>query len=105
MRALSGGNQQKFIVGRERAHAPGALVAENPTRGLDIRATARVRAEISAPAGDARAVVYYSSDIEEVLAVATRVVVCHAGRVREVAPGAVPGDLSPYARALVGAEL
>ncbi len=109
MRALSGGNQQKFIVGRERAHAAGALVAENPTRGLDIRATARVRAEISAPAGNgragARAVVYYSSDIEEVLAVATRVVVCHAGLVREVAPGAEPGDLSPYARALVGAEL
>ncbi len=41
--ALSGGNQQKFVVGRALAHAPVALVAYQPTRGIDVAATARVR--------------------------------------------------------------
>ena len=102
---LSGGNQQKFVVGRERAIAAEALVAENPTRGLDIRATERVRAEISALHGDpAPAVVFYSSDIDEVLAVATRVVVCYAGRVTEIKPSSDPDDRTPYTRALMGAR-
>ena len=38
MRDLSGGNQQKFVLARELGGAPTALVVENPTRGLDIRA-------------------------------------------------------------------
>jgi general nucleoside transport system ATP-binding protein len=104
MRTLSGGNQQKFIVGRERALAARALVVENPTRGLDIRATTHVRREIVAQALDrGAAVVYYSSDLDEVLAVATRVVVCYAGRVHAVAPALDPADVTPYARALMGA--
>jgi simple sugar transport system ATP-binding protein len=101
---LSGGNQQKFVVARERAAAARALVVENPTRGLDIRATARVREEVAARAGDPpAAVVYYSSDIDEVLAVATRIVVCFAGRVHEVSPAANPADTTPFTRALMGA--
>lgn len=101
---LSGGNQQKFVVARERAASAQALVVENPTRGLDIRATARVRSEIAARAGHPpAAVVYYSSDIDEVLAVATRVVVCYAGRVHEVARAADPADTTPFTRALMGA--
>jgi simple sugar transport system ATP-binding protein len=101
---LSGGNQQKFVVARERAASMQALVVENPTRGLDIRATARVREEIAARAGDPpAAVVYYSSDIDEVLAVATRVVVCYSGRVHEVSPSADPADTTPFTRALMGA--
>jgi simple sugar transport system ATP-binding protein len=101
---LSGGNQQRFVVARERAAAAHALVVENPTRGLDLRATARVREEIAARAGDPpAAVVYYSSDIDEVLAVATRIVVCFAGRVHEVSPAADPADTTPFTRALMGA--
>jgi general nucleoside transport system ATP-binding protein len=48
MRALSGGNQQKFVLGRELADAPAALIVENPTRGLDILATAEVHAALRA---------------------------------------------------------
>jgi simple sugar transport system ATP-binding protein len=102
--ALSGGNQQKFVVGRERALASRALVAENPTRGLDLRAAAQVREEIGAPdAGAAPAVVFYSADIDEVLAVSDRVVVCFAGRLHEVERPADPTDRTPYARAMTGA--
>jgi simple sugar transport system ATP-binding protein len=103
-RALSGGNQQKFVVGRERHLAESALVAENPTRGLDLRASARVLDEIARAGGTPPpAVVMYSSDLDEVLAVATRVVACFNGSVREVTPAPDPDDRTPYARALLGA--
>jgi len=105
MRALSGGNQQRFVVGRERQRAPEALVAENPTRGLDLRATARVLATIRelARTGQGAAVVY-STDLDEILALTRRVVVCFDGAVREIPPPADPTDRSPYARALVGTD-
>ena len=101
--ALSGGNQQRFVVGRERLAAPRALVAMNPTRGLDVRAARRVLDEIVAVADvEQGAAVVYSSDLDEILALTTRVVVCAAGRVVEVAHGADPSDRTPYARALMG---
>ncbi len=104
-RALSGGNQQKFVVGRERHLAGAALVAENPTRGLDLRASAKVLDEIAGADGDPPpAVVVYSSDIDEILAVATRVVACYNGSVREIPRAADPKDRTPYARALLGAH-
>jgi ABC-type uncharacterized transport system ATPase subunit len=99
---LSGGNQQRFVVARERAVAPRALVAENPGRGLDIRAARHVRDEMLAARDAGAAIVFYSSDIDEVLAVATRVVACHRGRVREVTPPADPADRDPYTRAVMG---
>jgi ABC-type uncharacterized transport system ATPase subunit len=82
-RALSGGNQQKFVLARELDGSPALLVVENPTRGLDIRATRSVRERLSAAAAEGAAVVLYSSDLDEVLAMATRVLVLHAGEVRE----------------------
>lgn len=104
MRTLSGGNQQRFVVGRERRLAPDALVAENPARGLDVHATARVMAALRGVAAERRgAVVVHSADLDEILALTTRVVVCYAGAVHEIAPPSVPGDRGPYARALVGA--
>ena len=85
---LSGGNQQKFLLARELSVARQALVAENPTRGLDIRATARVRAEITRAARENRtAIVFYSSDLDEVLGLADRVIVCYAAGVHEVGKG------------------
>jgi simple sugar transport system ATP-binding protein len=105
MRTLSGGNQQRFVVGRERLRSPKALVAENPTRGLDVRATARVLAAIRDVATqDGGAAVVYSTDLDEILALTRRIVVCFSGTVREVAPPDDPTDRTPYARALVGAD-
>jgi simple sugar transport system ATP-binding protein len=104
MRALSGGNQQRFVVGRERELAPSALVAENPTRGLDVRAAAQVMRAIRTLASEGGAAVVYSTDLDEVLALTRRVVVCFAGHVREVPPPPDLADRTPYARALVGAD-
>lgn len=104
-RSLSGGNQQKFVVGRERRVASAALVAENPTRGLDFRASQRVLGQIANAGGSAPpAIVMHSSDLDEVLSVATRVVACFDGEVHEVAPPADPDDRTPYTRALLGAR-
>lgn len=102
--SMSGGNQQKFIVGRERTIAPQAVVAENPTRGLDVRAAARVLTTLRAVAAEENgAVVVCSTDLDEVLALTRRIVVCFAGTVTEVAPPADLNDRSAYARALLGA--
>lgn len=102
---LSGGNQQKFVVGRERGVAPHAIVAEHPTRGLDVRAAARVHAALRAVAETgAGAAVVCSTDLDEVFALTTRIVVCFAGTVTEIAPSTDPRDRSAYARALLGAS-
>lgn len=78
--ALSGGNQQRLVVGRELAMATDLLVAENPTRGLDIAATRFVRTRLQAPPAPAPGIVLISSDLDEVLALADRVFVMVRGR-------------------------
>jgi ABC-type uncharacterized transport system ATPase subunit len=82
---LSGGNQQKLVLARELAGSPKLVVAENPTRGLDIRATQAVHERLRTAAQSGAAVVVYSSDLDEVLALATRIFVLHAGQIRECA--------------------
>jgi simple sugar transport system ATP-binding protein len=100
MRALSGGNQQKLVVARELAETfdeqatrlaelPSAVVVENPTRGLDVHATLEVQARLRAARDRGAAVVVYSSDLDEVLTLASRIFVMHAGTLREVAPDRV----------------
>ena len=78
--ALSGGNQQRLVVGRELAMATDLLVAENPTRGLDIAATRFVRARLGTPGSPAPGIVLISSDLDEVLALADRMFVMVRGR-------------------------
>lgn len=86
VRTLSGGNQQKLILARELDGSPALLVVDNPTRGLDIRATQAVHDRLRIAAAAGAAIVLYSSDLDEVLALATRVVVLHGGHLRECAP-------------------
>jgi general nucleoside transport system ATP-binding protein len=85
-RTLSGGNQQRLILARELDGKPALVIAENPTRGLDVRATADVHNRLHAARDAGAAIVFYSSDLDEVLTLATRVLAVHAGGVREVAP-------------------
>ena len=90
-RSLSGGNQQKLVVGRELAVADDLLVAENPTRGLDVGATGFVRDElrrsVEPPEGPAPGVVLISSDLDEVLALSDRMFVMARGRLITVPAG------------------
>jgi simple sugar transport system ATP-binding protein len=97
MQTLSGGNQQKFVLARELSDRPTLVVADNPTRGLDIRATRDVHARLRLAASQGAGVIVYSSDLDEVLALATRVVVVHAGRVHDV-----PRDRAVVGRAMLG---
>jgi ABC-type uncharacterized transport system ATPase subunit len=102
VRALSGGNQQKLVLARELAAlpdeaAPEALVVENPTRGLDVRATADVHRRLREACMRGAAVVMYSSDLDEVLGLATRVLVVFDGTVREM-----PIDRDAIGRAMLG---
>jgi simple sugar transport system ATP-binding protein len=64
------------------------VVAENPTRGLDIRATAAIHARLRRAAADGAAVLVYSSDLDEVLQLATRVVVASRGSLLSPPAGA-----------------
>jgi len=97
--ALSGGNQQKFILGRELHGRPPAIVIENPTRGLDIRAAAYVRQQVLEARSYGVAVMLYSTDLDEVLALADRMLVVFGGRVQEV-----PVDGQLVGRAMLGAS-
>ena len=96
-RTLSGGNQQKLVLARELDGSPQLVVAENPTRGLDVHASAAVHERLARAARAGAGVVVYSSDLDEVLALATRVVVMHAGRLVET-----PFDRDSVGRAMLG---
>jgi ABC-type uncharacterized transport system ATPase subunit len=96
-RTLSGGNQQKLAVGREITGAPAALVVENPTRGLDVHATTAVHGRLREARDRGTAVILYSSDLDEVIELADRVIVVYDGVVREV-----PRDREMVGRAMLG---
>lgn len=95
---LSGGNQQRLVIARELAADPALLIVENPTRGLDVLAAAEVRHRIREAAGRGAGVVYHSPDLDELLEVSDRILVVHAGTVREVRR-----DRDAVGRAMLGA--
>ncbi len=79
--ALSGGNQQKFVLAREFASDPKLLIAAYPTRGLDIGATEFVWKQLVAGRDAGLAVLLISADLEEILALSDRVGVIYDGRI------------------------
>lgn len=85
-RALSGGNQQKLVVGREIRAAGDLLVAENPTRGLDVVATGFVRALLPelVAAPDGPGVLLVSTDLNEVIELSDRIFTAVRGRLIEI---------------------
>jgi simple sugar transport system ATP-binding protein len=84
-RTLSGGNQQKLVLGRELEAAGEALVVENPSRGLDFVATDAVHRALREARDAGMAVVVYSSDLDEVVLLADRVFAMHDGTLLESA--------------------
>jgi ABC-type uncharacterized transport system ATPase subunit len=79
VRDLSGGNLQKLVLGRELESEPRVLVAAQPTRGLDVGAIETVHAALRRAATDGLAVLLFSEDLDEILAVADRIVVMYEG--------------------------
>ena len=87
-RGLSGGNQQRMVVASALERRPAVLVAENPTRGLDIRATADIHDRLRAAAAGGVAVVVHLADLDELLSLADRIVVLAAGVAHAMPPEA-----------------
>lgn len=77
---LSGGNQQKVVYGKWLARDPKVLILDEPTRGVDVGAKAEIYALIDELAGRGVAVWMITSDMEELLGMADRVIVMHEGR-------------------------
>ncbi len=81
IRTLSGGNQQKVLIGRALAIEPRILLLDEPTRGVDIGAKQEIYAAIEGLVAEGMAVMLISSDLEEVLRLSDRVVVLRRGRI------------------------
>ena len=78
--SLSGGNQQKLIVGREMSHQPKVLVASHPTRGVDVGAQASIWDIIRQARRDGLAVLLISADLEELIGLSDTIEVILRGR-------------------------
>jgi rhamnose transport system ATP-binding protein len=77
---LSGGNQQKVVLGKWLATHPKLLIIDEPTRGIDVGTKAEVHRLLSELAGQGLAILMISSELPEVLGMADRVLVMHEGR-------------------------
>ncbi len=78
---LSGGNQQKVLIGRWLLTKPRILILDEPTRGIDVGAKAEIHRLVTELARDGVAVMMISSEMPEVLGMSDRIMVMHEGRV------------------------
>ena len=92
--SLSGGNQQKALVGRWLIGSHNALLLEEPTRGVDIGAKVEIYGEINALAQSGLPVILYSSELLELIGMCDRVVVIRSGKVSAILAG---GDITEEA--------
>lgn len=85
--ALSGGNQQKVVIGKWLILGPGVLLLDEPTRGVDVGAREEIHQRLRELSAEGVAILFASSEMEEVLALADRVVVLNEGRVSAILDG------------------
>ncbi|MCX8509314.1 MAG: ATP-binding cassette domain-containing protein, partial [Rhodobacteraceae bacterium] len=85
-RALSGGNLQKFVIGREILQEPGVIIVNQPTWGVDAAAAAFIRQALLDRAAAGAAVVVISQDIDELLEVGDRFAALNEGRLSDPVP-------------------
>ncbi|MDE3111454.1 MAG: ABC transporter ATP-binding protein [Chloroflexota bacterium] len=85
---LSGGNQQKVVLGREISESPRLIVANQPTRGLDIAATEYVHERLLEQRSRGCAILLISSELDEILDLSDRIAVMFEGRIVAVLPAA-----------------
>ncbi|MEM1317108.1 MAG: ABC transporter ATP-binding protein [Pseudomonadota bacterium] len=94
--SLSGGNLQKFIMGRELDRKPALLVVNQPTWGVDAGAAGHIRQSLVDLAASGSAVIMISQDLDEIFEIATRIAVIAKGKLSE------PVDKSAMSREAVG---
>src|SRR5690606_36207301 len=81
MRSLSGGNQQKVLFARAQQRPRRVLIADEPTRGVDVGSRRAIYDLIAARASEGIGVLVISSDVEEVIGLSHRVLVVRGGRI------------------------
>jgi general nucleoside transport system ATP-binding protein len=92
--ALSGGNQQKLIVGREMTSKPTVLIAAHPTRGVDVGAQAAIWDELRTARDHGLAILLISADLEELIGLSDTILVMFDGRITAtLSPEAVTPEL------------
>ncbi|MFC7374883.1 sugar ABC transporter ATP-binding protein [Brachybacterium sp. GCM10030267] len=92
--SLSGGNQQKVVIGKALATGPGVMLLDEPSRGIDIGAKAEVFGLLADRAREGLGVVYSTSEVEECFSIAHRIVVLRRGRISaEFGPDAAKSDV------------
>ncbi len=87
VRSLSGGNQQKVVIGRAMKRLPTLVVAHQPTRGLDVSAALEVLDRLVEVSRAGAGVILISSDLDELMATSDRIAVLHRGRIAGVLEG------------------
>jgi ribose transport system ATP-binding protein len=81
---LSGGNQQKVVLGKWLVRQPRVLILDEPTRGIDVGAKAEIYRLMRTLAGQGTVILMISSDMEEILNVSDRIAVMHEGEITGV---------------------
>ena len=81
MGQFSGGNQQKFVVGRELYHQPALLIAAQPTRGVDIGAIEKIHDELLRQRESGASILLISSELDELLKLSDRILVLFNGKI------------------------
>ena len=92
MSHLSGGNQQRFVLGRTLARNPRLLVAVQPTRGLDVGSAASIRRDLLELREAGKGVLLVSMDLDEVLGLSDRVAVLYGGAIQGWVTPATPRE-------------
>ena len=101
---LSGGNQQKLILAREFSQSPDLIIANKPTRGLDIGATAYVHQKLFDERARGAAIMLISADLDEIFALSDRILVIFDGKNMGVLP-ADQADLQTIGLMMAGTPL
>lgn len=91
-KTLSGGNQQKVVLARELSEDPDLIIAAHPTRGLDVGATEFVENRLLEQRARGAAILYISTELEEILNLSDRIAVIHRGEIMGIVH---PADVTP----------
>lgn len=103
--SLSGGNQQKVVIGKILATNPRAIMLDEPSRGIDIGAKAEVFRILAERAREGLAVIYSTSEVSECLSIAHRIIVMRRGRiVAQFGPDATKDEIMEASGEAVVAE-
>ena len=84
---LSGGNLQKVVVARELSHTAPVLIAEQPTRGVDVGAIEFIHRQLLAERDRGCAILLISAELSEIMALSDRILVMYEGRILADVPG------------------